>query len=54
MEVFLYQEIQVEQDAAVVYLSDGKRLTTSSIRDLGSAQARTRQLRIDPNHFSTY
>lgn len=38
LELFLYQEIGVEQDAAVAYLSDGKRLTTSNIRDLGSVQ----------------
>jgi autophagy-related protein 11 len=38
LELFLQQEIGVEQDAAVAYLSDGKRLTTSNIRDLGSAQ----------------
>ena len=36
--MFLYQEIGVEQDAAVAYISDGKRLTTGNIRDLGSAQ----------------
>ena len=38
LELFLYQEIGIEQDAAVAYLSDGKRFTTSNIRDLGSAQ----------------
>jgi len=38
LELFLHQEIGIEEDAAIAYLSDGRRLTNSNIRDLGSAQ----------------
>ena len=38
LELFLHQEIGIEEDAAVAYLSDGRRLTNGNIRDLGSAQ----------------
>lgn len=38
LELFLHQEIGIEEDAAIAYLSDGRRLTNGNIRDLGSAQ----------------
>ncbi|KAF8903289.1 hypothetical protein CPB84DRAFT_1814678 [Gymnopilus junonius] len=38
LEVFLQREIGVEADAALAFLSDGRRLITSNIRDLGSSQ----------------
>ncbi|KAF8155845.1 putative peripheral membrane protein [Crassisporium funariophilum] len=38
LELFLHQETGVDQDAALAYLSDGRRLTTGNIRDLGSSQ----------------
>ncbi|PPQ78611.1 hypothetical protein CVT25_010575 [Psilocybe cyanescens] len=38
LEQFLQQETGVEADAALAFLSDGRRLTTGNIRDLGTAQ----------------
>lgn len=38
LDVFLQREIGVEADAALAFLSDGRRLTTNNIRDLGSSQ----------------
>ncbi len=38
LELFLHQEIGVDQDAVLAYLSDGRRLTSSNIRELGSVQ----------------
>ncbi|CAA7264383.1 unnamed protein product [Cyclocybe aegerita] len=38
LEIFLHQEIGIDQEAALAYLSDGRRLTNGNIRDLGSAQ----------------
>ncbi|KAF8966555.1 hypothetical protein BDZ97DRAFT_618120 [Flammula alnicola] len=38
LELFLHQEIGVDEDAALAYLSDGRRLTSANIRDLGSVQ----------------
>lgn len=36
LELFLHQEIGIDEDAAVSYLSDGRRLTSANIRDLSS------------------
>ncbi|KIM47021.1 hypothetical protein M413DRAFT_267979 [Hebeloma cylindrosporum] len=41
LELFLHQEIGIEEDAAIAYLSDGRRLTNGNIRDLGSSQDQT-------------
>ncbi|KAH9478358.1 Autophagy-related protein 11 [Psilocybe cubensis] len=38
LEQFLQQETGIEADAALAFLSDGRRLTTGNIRDLSSAQ----------------
>ncbi|KAF9530274.1 hypothetical protein CPB83DRAFT_763691 [Crepidotus variabilis] len=38
LELFLHQEIGIDEDAALAYLSDGRRLTNANIRELGSAQ----------------
>ncbi|KAJ3516909.1 hypothetical protein NLJ89_g837 [Agrocybe chaxingu] len=38
LEIFLHQEIGIDQEAALAYLSDGRRLTNGNIRDLGSSQ----------------
>ncbi|KAI0049190.1 hypothetical protein FA95DRAFT_921642 [Auriscalpium vulgare] len=41
LEIFLHQEIGIEQDAILAYLSDGRRLWTENIRDLAGAQDQT-------------
>lgn len=41
LEQFLHQEIGIDQDAALVYLSDGRRLTNTNIRELAGAQGQT-------------
>ncbi|KAF9472749.1 hypothetical protein BDN70DRAFT_886621 [Pholiota conissans] len=38
LELFLHQEIGVDEDAALAYLSDGRRITSGNIRDLASVQ----------------
>ncbi|KAF8190503.1 hypothetical protein BJ912DRAFT_1100883 [Pholiota molesta] len=38
LELFLHQEIGVDEDAALAYLSDGRRITSANIRDLASVQ----------------
>ena len=42
MEQFLHQEIGIDQDAALVYLSDGRRLTNTNIRELAGTQGQVR------------
>jgi hypothetical protein len=37
LEFFLHQETGVEQDAILAYLSDGRRLTTSNVRELAGS-----------------
>ncbi|KAK7048417.1 ATG11 domain-containing protein [Favolaschia claudopus] len=38
LELFLHQETGIDQDAALAYLPDGRRLTNSNIRDLNGSQ----------------
>jgi hypothetical protein len=38
LELFLSQEIGIDPDASISYLSDGRRLTNNNIRELGSVQ----------------
>ena len=38
LELFLHKQIDIDEDAALAYLSDGRRLTSGNVRDLGSAQ----------------
>jgi autophagy-related protein 11 len=42
LELFLHQEIGVDEDAALAYLSDGRRITSANIRDLASVQDHVR------------
>ena len=42
LEQFLHQEIGIDQDAALVYLSDGRRLTNTNIRELAGTQGQVR------------
>lgn len=37
LEIFLHQETGVEQDAVIAYLSDGRRLTNSNVRELAGS-----------------
>jgi len=37
LELFLHQETGVEQDAILAYLSDGRRLTNSNVRELAGS-----------------
>ena len=38
LELFLHQETGVDPDAVLAYLSDGRRLTNSNIRELAGSQ----------------
>ncbi|KAG5646740.1 hypothetical protein DXG03_002422 [Asterophora parasitica] len=38
LELFLHQETKVEQDAILAYLSDGRRLMNSNVRELAGSQ----------------
>ncbi|PPR01236.1 hypothetical protein CVT24_006000 [Panaeolus cyanescens] len=38
LELFLHNEVDIEPDAVLAYLSNGKRLTTSNIRDIHTVQ----------------
>ncbi|KAH9998573.1 hypothetical protein BJV77DRAFT_1156392 [Russula vinacea] len=38
LESFLHREIGIEENAALAYLSDGRRLRTDNVRDLAGAQ----------------
>lgn len=38
LELFLHQEIGIDEDAAIAFLSDGRRLTSGNVRELGSVQ----------------
>jgi autophagy-related protein 11 len=38
VEHFVYKEAGVEPDAVLAFLSDGRRLKTENLRDLGAAQ----------------
>ncbi len=42
LELFLHQEIGVDEDAAIAYLPDGRRITSGNIRDLGGVQDQVR------------
>ena len=42
LELFLHQESGVDEDAAIAYLPDGRRITSGNIRDLGSVQDQVR------------
>lgn len=44
LELFLHQETGVEQDAVLAYLSDGRRLTNSNVRELAGSQDQVRCL----------
>ncbi|TFK38069.1 hypothetical protein BDQ12DRAFT_683909 [Crucibulum laeve] len=41
LELFLHQETGVDEDAALAYLSDGRRLTNTNIRELAGSQDQT-------------
>ncbi|PFH49900.1 hypothetical protein AMATHDRAFT_62171 [Amanita thiersii Skay4041] len=41
LEVFLHQEINIEPDAALAFLSDGRRLTNGNIRELAGMPDQT-------------
>lgn len=42
LESFLHREIGIEENAALAYLSDGRRLRTDNVRDLAGAQDQVR------------
>jgi autophagy-related protein 11 len=50
LESFLRREIGIEENAALAYLSDGRRLRTDNVRDLAGAQDQVRPLLLCFSH----
>lgn len=42
LELFLHQETDVEEDAILAYLSDGRRLRNENVRELAGAEDQVR------------
>jgi len=51
LETFLHQETNVDPNAALAFLSDGRRLTNGNIRELAGMPDQVGTLFLSPGHI---